>query len=524
MRQLVTAFVLAASIVLSAVPVRPYTLQFTDASGSARIKWPTNTINIALSTSLAQPQANIKRGSDVLGAVRRALAQWAEAANIKFIESSSPVKSISPAGGSGDGISLITVAQTPENLAPFAGASSEMSGRTRVFFTLKGSITEADIVLNPTQQFSTDGTPGTYDLEAAFTHEIGHLLGLEHSGLIGSTMQPRQGKNGIYSLPAWTPRTLSEDDRAGVRALYGMRPGPARRGSITGTISYNAGTPAFGANVWAEEATTGRVSASNITLSNGAYRIDGLLPGNYRVMVEPLNGSVFAAEIASERGAYAGLTLNQPVSFRTEEIGQVSVASGGTVTLNAQLPPDAPSLNPSLVGLNGQLSTISVPLNRGRTYTIYVGGEGINLNQIPNTGITIASPFIIVNPTSVMQQQFGTGISVISFEVSVSPGAPLGDYSLRLQSNTGEVAYLAGGLSVEGAERSTGPGESQTFGAPQPAHDQEKEAVAYESLASVTGTLLFDVSIKAADAAEDAALTRGLGSVIPIRRLRFSWG
>jgi predicted Zn-dependent protease len=485
MRQLVTVFVLAVALILSAAPARPYTLQFTDASNSVQIKWASNTIKIAFSTSLTQPPANIKSGSDVVGAARRALAHWAEAANINFVESSSTAQSISPSGGSGDRISLITVARTPENLAPFKGQSNEMSGRTRVFYTRRGSITEADIVLNPTQGFSTDGTPGTYDLEATFTHEIGHLLGLEHSGIVGSTMQPRQGRNGIYSLPAWTPRTLSDDDRAGARSLYGTRAGSNPRGGIAGTISYHTGAPAFGANVWAEEVTTGRVSASNITLAHGAYRIDGLLPGNYRVMVEPLNGSVFASEIASQRGAYAGLTLNQPAPFRTEEIGQVSVAQGATISLNAQLPGESPLLNPSLVGFNGQLSTISVPIKGGRAYTVYVGGEGINLNQIPNTGITVTSPFITVNPASLMQQQFGTGIPVISFDISVSQGIPVGDYSLRLQSNTGEVAYIAGSLTVEGAERSGGPAQSGTFIAPQPAPGNPQDALFAGSLASI---------------------------------------
>ena len=508
MRQLITAFILATAIILSAVPVRPYTLQFTDASNAVQIKWPTNTINIALSTSLTQPPVNIKGGSDLMGAVRRALAHWSEAANIKFVESSSTAKSISPSGGSGDGISLITVSHTPENLAPFTGPSSEMSGRTRVFFNRRGSITEADIVLNPTQLFSSDGTPGTYDLEATFTHELGHLLGLEHSGMVGSTMQPRQGKNGIYSVSAWTSRTLSEDDRAGVRALYGMRAGANPRGSLTGTISYNAGAPAFGANVWAEEVMTGRVHASNITLTNGTYRIDGLLPGNYRVMVEPLNGSVFASEIASQRGAYAGLTINQPVPFRTEEVGQVSVAPGATITLNAQLRGEPPLLNPSLIGLNGQLSTISVPVTGGQTYTVYVGGEGLNLNQISNTGITVASPFIAINPASVMQQQFGAGIPVISFEISVNPGTPTGDYSLRLQSNTGEVAYIAGCLAVEGSERKAGPAQSHTFMAPsaEPADITVQDMLAAGSLVSISGTELAGaVSIKATDIDKDVA-------------------
>src|ERR1041385_5253001 len=150
-----------------------------------QIRWPKKTIEVSLSTSLLSPGANIKPDSDVVGAVRRALTRWSSLSNINFVVTWSPLTSISPAEA-GDGINLITVASTAED-------GTEL-------------------------QFSTDGTPGTYDLEATFTHEIGHLLGLDHSAVLASTMQSRQAFNGTFGLPALTERTLSEDDRQKIRS------------------------------------------------------------------------------------------------------------------------------------------------------------------------------------------------------------------------------------------------------------------------------------------------------------------
>lgn len=500
MRRVLTAFFLAATLCLSAAPVRPYALQFRDAGTSVQIRWPATTINLSFSASLSAPHSNIKPGSDVVGALRRALAHWSEAANVRFVETASNAQSISPAGTSGDGISLITIAHTPDNTSPFSGASSEMAGRTRVFFTESGSITEADIVLNPRQQFSSDGTSGTFDLEATFTHEIGHLLGLEHSGAIGSSMQPRQGKNGIYTVAAWAPRSLSEDDRSGVRSIYGLRPGTDVRGAITGTITAATGAPVFGANVFAEETSTGRVIASNITLSNGTYRIDGLLPGNYRVVVEALDGPVFATEIASQNGAYAGLMQAPPPSFRTLEIGQVGVAAGGATTLSAQIPAEPAAFNASLIGLNGHLSTIAVPVAAGRTYTVYVGGSRIlNLSEIPEGGIASTSPFININPASVVQQQTDEALSVISFDVEVGAGAPEGEYSLRLQSVTGEVSYIAGALTVDKNAEDARPASSRIFVAPAAMPATPADAMATGSLAVLKGVRAADEEIFARD-------------------------
>lgn len=500
MRRVLTAIFLMTALIWSATPppVRAYALQFRDVGSSVQIRWPANTITLAFSSSLSAAQPNIKPGSDVLGALRRALQHWSEAANIRFVETNSSAQSISPAGTSGDGVSLVTVANTPDNLAPFTGAASEMAGRTRVFFTETGSITEADIVLNPHQPFSSDGTAGTFDLEATFTHELGHLLGLEHSGAIGSTMQPRQGKNGIYAVAALTSRSLAEDDRAGVRAVYGLRPGTDIRGAITGTITTSTGAPLFGANVWAEESSTGRVIASNITIANGTYRIDGLLPGTYRVIAEPLDGPVFAAEIASQNGAYAGLTRDTPPAFRTIEIGQIGVAAGQATQLNAQVSIEPANFNASLIGLNGHLSTIPVLVSPGRSYTVYVGGAHINTVEIPEGGINSTSPFISINPASVVQQQTGDDLSVISFDVEVAPGAPQGEYSLRLQSSTGEASYLAGGLTIDGTSMDEAR-RGRTFIASAAMPETTASALAAGSLAILTDAQTDDAPLPVID-------------------------
>jgi hypothetical protein len=431
--------------------VRAYTLQYTDNTAAVRIKWPGRTINVALSSSLASPPANIKPGSDVAGAVRRSLARWAGAAGVEFVETSSNALSVSPSAG-GDGVSLITVADTPENRAVFV--SAERTGRTRIFYDpATGAIAEADIVLNPAAQFSTDGTPGTYDLEATLTHEVGHVLGLEHSDEAGAAMQPRQGTNGLYEQAAVCPRTLSEDDLAGARALYGS---PETFASIAGTVTDSAGARAAGAHVWAEDASTGRVVAGNTSQADGSYRIEGLPPGQYRLVTEYAGGSGrvseagFAAGLSSELG-------DAPSTLSTAETGeQLSVAAGTTLQRDFTLGRENATLRPHVFGSNGHLSTIAVPLVQGRRYTIFVGGQGID--QVEGGGVTVTSPFIKVNPASLtLQSGINYQYPIVSFEVEVGADAPLGDYTVRLQTKEGEVAFISGGLTIDEAGGASRP-------------------------------------------------------------------
>jgi hypothetical protein len=437
------------ALISAQAPVRAYTLQYRDSSGIGARRWLARPIIVAFSSSLSSPPANIKTGSDVIGAARRALESWARASDIQFLETRSTAQTVS-APNAGDRINLITV--SADNAALFG--SSESPGRTRVFSDSGGAIVEADIALNPNELFSTDGTPGTYDLESTFAHEVGHLLGLEHSAVISATMQPRQAQNGLYGLPAFTQRTLSEDDVAGARALYGSQAG---MGSISGKLIANAvagsSKPIFGGHVFAEDALTGRLIAGSVTLSSGEYRIASLEPGRYRLVGQSLDGPVAAADIAGAGGSYAGLLDTIP-PFRSVLRAGASPSRSLAVTSDAVTSVGffvssnpAPSVKPRLIGMNGELSTTVLPLEAGRAFTIYIAGEG--LDQIPASGISVTSPFITVNQSTVTEEQFDTPYPVISFEITIDPYTPPGDYTIRLQSSDGEYVYLAGALTIE---------------------------------------------------------------------------
>ncbi len=448
-RKGLSAIVALFALTSAPVPLRAYTLQYRDSSGIIARRWLSRPIIVAFSSSLSSPPANIKTGSDVMGAARRALEHWTSVADIQFLETRSTAQTISPPNA-GDRINLITV--SGENAALFG--SSENPGRTRVFSDSGGAIVEADIALNPNELFSTDGTPGTYDLESTFAHEVGHLLGLEHSAIIGATMQPRQALNGVYGLPAFTQRTLSADDVAGVRALYGSKAGSGSvSGKLIGNGSPGTSQPIFGGHVFAEDVLTGRVVAGSVTLPSGEYRLDALAPGNYRLIGQSLDGPIGAADIAPAGGAYASLLETKPsfsslvLTGRTgsQSIGitaDVSSTLGQFVSLNSPA-----TLKPRLIGMNGELSTAALPLEAGKKFTIYVGGEG--LDRIAANGISVSSPFISVDPATLMEEQFDTPYPVISFEVTIAPDAPPGDYSIRLQSIDGELAYLPGALTID---------------------------------------------------------------------------
>ena len=444
MRKAISAFTMMVLILGASLPATAYSLHYHDASGIVARRWLASPIIVAFSRSLNSPPPNIKAGSDVIGAAQRALKHWAAVANIQFLETASFATSISPPNA-GDGVSLITV--STDNLAAFG--SSNSPGRTRVFYDSGGAIVEADIALNPAETFSSDGTAGTYDLESTFTHEVGHLLGLEHSAVIGATMQPRQAKNGVYGMPAITQRALSADDIAGARSLYGSE---AEIGSISGKLlvsrSGGAAANTAGLMVFAEEFGTGKLVAGAIASAAGDYQLSGLAPGSYRLIAQSANGLLAGTDI----GAAESEDLANTSLVRTFEISRAPLVVKSGVNSNAPpvflLPTDPPAtIHPRMIGLNAELSTVAVPLESGKTFTIYVGGEGVD--QIAESGISASSPLIRIVPRTLTSEEFGTDYPVISFQITVESSAEAGDYSIRLQSVSGERSYLAGAITIK---------------------------------------------------------------------------
>ncbi len=402
-----------------------YTTQFADEAGTKRLRWKNAPIQIALSDSLIRQNLNIKADSDVLGAVQRSLETWEKVADIKFGMTETDKLSVSQAGKIGDGISLITIAQTPENLILFGSDTEAVSARTRIFYNGKGFITEADIVLNPYQQFSTDGSIGTFDLQATLTHEIGHLLGLEHSTVVGATMYAHQGKNGVYNLPSFSSRTLAEDDISGIRALYGARTSDENCcGAISGKLSTVSGRNPKTTQIWAEETETGRVAAGVLTNADGSFRIEGLSTGAYRLYAQDFSESNYAAE----------------------EIGKAEVAKGKTFELIGKLKNNPKDFDIQYIGFNGQISELAVPLNGGKSYSIYVGGKNLDPANIK---IGFNSPYFTVTPNSIIKQDYGADLAVVSFEVKVNSEILDGEYSFFVQNKKGKTEFFIGGLTIK---------------------------------------------------------------------------
>lgn len=422
-RNRLTVLIAVAAIVASSNNVLA---SFVEAEPGKDLRWRGRVVRLGISASFFSENSAIKVGSDVRGALTRSLESWEKAGNVTFETFEISKQNVSSAGNSGDGVSLLTIAGSSENLLFLGKDESGLPAATRVFFDRKGNITEADIVLNPTEQFSTDGTFGTFDLESVLVHEIGHLLGLTHVELPGATMHDSVPRNGLYGLAYLRSRTLSEIDVAMVRELYGESSGTLDCcGSVIGAVTMPNGRPARGIEVFLESADSGRVFGQAKTDNTGKVNFSSVPIGNYRI---------------AAAGAKTAVALERLLSDGVE----VEANEQAVVTLPLIAPVAA--AHAFLIGYNGQLSMTPVSMSTGGVNRVYIG---VPEKFVRKLVVGSTSPNVKIILDSMLENSQYEGLRVISFEIEIESDTPDGEYSLVIGSDEFGTAYLPGVISID---------------------------------------------------------------------------
>ena len=275
----IIASALLLVLVLPPVPASSYLMSFPSGSnGTIRERWPANAFPLVW-------RLNPSSGSNITGSrtladvMQSSFATWLAAPNTS-LSVTQGANTTSQEGS--DGVNVICFSCT----ANFQNSSNTFA--LTITTSQGGTITDADILFNPSKNFSTDSTGTGQDLQTIATHEIGHFFGLGHTGVVRAMMFP---------FAPDVQHRLSYDDVAGISTLYPSGPQDYNPGSIAGTVKLGS-SGVFGAHVYASSTTANEpLSGFNIrkspisvlTFGDGSYKIEGIPADSYTVTAEPLD-------------------------------------------------------------------------------------------------------------------------------------------------------------------------------------------------------------------------------------------
>ena len=458
-----TRTVLAAALVaLVAPPAGAYTFPVYNHNGTlVHPHWRVDTLPVIMQINdqTGPGLPNVTDDSDPMAALTRALSRWPAVSGVSFQQ-----RSTSVASWGNDGINLITFAATSKNQQALEMAGEPIAV-TLIFFNLvNGELMEADLLFNPLSNFTTTmntdaelSDADLEDIEAVATHELGHVIGLHHSGVESAAMWP---------IASVLDRQPDADDIAGARTLY---PVAAPSGTIRGAVMVD-GAPAFGAQVVAL-AASGAVAAGALTLPGGTYAIESLSPDTYTVYVEPFDGPqsvtpdggcVHVGNL-SGAGIYDGATLT--TNFATTFAGDndtptaFALSANGRVQVDFTISSGGGAVNPTVIGpatvdnggYSATVSTHALSVGAGTEQWIAVAGP--NLDQVASDDISFYGPGISVDAGGVIHASGTCGeapLPFLIFRAAIAADAAGGGRSLMLKVGS-QVGMLTGGVRVAAA-------------------------------------------------------------------------
>jgi hypothetical protein len=384
---------LLACVTLLAAVV-PAHVRLRDPNTLAPLSWSSpGAISVVLSSK--PPDSIADRSHET--AIRNAIHAWNEVATsaVKLVENTSPAQRDRTDFQS---FGLHQVLFDESDASGFFPTGSGIVAITPVTFTIGGSILDADILFNGAEfNFTTRGQLGSIDVQDVATHELGHFIGLDHTGVGGASMYPFVGPGDLLQ------RSLSEDDVNGATEIAPV----GVSGSITGTVRRLADLRAVAAAHVSAVTSDGRSESATLTGADGKFRLSGLSVGEFRVSVNPLDGPVGEENVSVDHPVETDFgTLLGPV---------VPLASGQTFALGDVLVPDDVAFR-----LGDRADPLPVRAVAGEVRSGFLlGGFGLSAG----TTLETSDPDVIV---------FGvvTGGSTISFSILTPSGAEPGHVDL----------------------------------------------------------------------------------------------
>jgi hypothetical protein len=404
-----TALLVAPAVLLGSAALAH--IRLSNPSNGAKLRWASpGSISVVISSA----------GSDDVPwglhfpALRNAIEAWngVPGATEHLVEDASPAQQARTDWASDD-IHEILFDET--NSSGFFPSGTGIVALTPVWFAGDGHITDADVLFNGSGFFfTTSGDPGSFDVQDVATHELGHLLGLDHSGWAGATMYPYVDPTVILH------RSLSLDEERGMRDAY-----PASTfASITGTIRRQSdGTVVAGAHVVARD-PGGRTSAGALANRSGVFRLEGLDAGSYTVYATPLDAPVSSANLG------AGNTVQ--VDFRSTLLGTFAVAAGQSLSVG-----DLDVLPDAAIGLGRSSDPFPLRCIEGRTQLQQLRGSGL----VAGSTLAASDPSITISGVTWLT----TGVT---FSVTVPGGAAPGHVDLVATDPGGNASILPAALEI----------------------------------------------------------------------------